>query len=203
MAFLLRKVYATVSCNLAWRYVPMHSERGVMSDKKLYLLEKVFLFTLVLGVVVFGLISFFSGNSVWLVFSVICGIFIVPILLGFIGALIPVKVTKSWGTFCEKASYFLTSMSVILIGSCVLVAGFGVICFQLYQFLRLGEWQSISVIDSLAYFEVQWALRPTDWIGVWEILKKVPVSISLIASSFLFFSGYDNIKPRNITNCSS
>ncbi len=61
----------------------------------------------------------------------------------------------------------------------------GIWGYQIYQYLKIGEWVRISVITVLRYNEVSWAWYPTEWIGVHKILDNIPVSIASCAIGIL------------------
>ena len=59
---------------------------------------------------------------------------------------------------------------------CVLMsAGFGILSalgvlgYQIYWYLRLGEWYTLSIISGLRRLHVQWAFHPNEWFGVYKI----------------------------------
>lgn len=60
----------------------------------------------------------------------------------------------------------------------------GVVGWQVYGYLRFGFWQSISVIDALRWTGNQWAVAPTDWVGLYGVLELLPLSAGVA-----FFGG--------------
>jgi len=52
--------------------------------------------------------------------------------------------------------------------------------YQLFQWLRHGDWKSISVITGLRWLESSWAVYPREWLGVHKLLDFIPLSIALI-----------------------
>jgi hypothetical protein len=66
------------------------------------------------------------------------------------------------------------------------IVGFGLILcavclfgWQAYAYLRTSFWNPISVITMLEVMKVVWALHPNDWLGLYKILKEIPLSITL------------------------
>jgi len=60
------------------------------------------------------------------------------------------------------------------------------ILYQVYLYLRYGQWQSYSAIDGLIYVSPAWGRRPDDWVGVWEMLSSTPLSLAFLILAFLF-----------------
>ena len=55
----------------------------------------------------------------------------------------------------------------------------GVFGYQVYGYLRVGEWHSFSVITGLRWLGYQWASQPHKWIGVYKILNDFPLSFGI------------------------
>ncbi len=49
--------------------------------------------------------------------------------------------------------------------------------YQIYIFLLNGFWMSISVVTALSWLKVQWALAPSQWLGLHKILDFLPLSL--------------------------
>jgi hypothetical protein len=89
-------------------------------------------------------------------------------------------IEKPFGTvdnFFKTAFIFLFSVPAI-----------GIVAWQIYTYLKDGEWQSVSLITCLQYFNNTWATTPNDWQGLWNVLNMIPLSIMLlvIAATILF-----------------
>jgi hypothetical protein len=57
----------------------------------------------------------------------------------------------------------------------------GIFIWQIYEYLRSGEWRPVSVITALRWCNIEWSNFPAQWIGVHKILDQVPLSfVSLI-----------------------
>jgi hypothetical protein len=61
----------------------------------------------------------------------------------------------------------------------LLLGGLGVLGWQVYEYLRLGVWTPISIITALEWMQVQWAYSPNDWVGLHNILEKMPLSMAM------------------------
>lgn len=63
------------------------------------------------------------------------------------------------------------------------VAGFissiGLILWQIFIYLRLGEWQPYTVITAMRYFNIEWASNPQSWFGIYKILNNFSLSAAL------------------------
>ena len=64
------------------------------------------------------------------------------------------------------------------------IVGFGLmlcaVCllgWQSYEYLRYNIWIPISVMTMLEWMKVGWALNPTDWLGLYNLLIKIPLSL--------------------------
>jgi hypothetical protein len=69
-----------------------------------------------------------------------------------------------------------------LAGVASIVGGFGLFCYQIYLWLRWGDWASYSLLSPLSYFEYlqPWVYYPSEWVGINKILEKTPLSLFLI-----------------------
>ncbi len=72
----------------------------------------------------------------------------------------------------------------VLMGTRVSVcAGIGEAAYQVYLYLKHGEWTALSVIDGLLYLLREnppiWLLYPHDWVGVHKLLDKTPLALGL------------------------
>lgn len=63
-----------------------------------------------------------------------------------------------------------------------LLAGIGLLGWQIFTWLYSGTWVSVSLLDVLAWGdpENEWVRNPTDWIGLWKLLAAVPLSLIAI-----------------------
>jgi hypothetical protein len=71
-----------------------------------------------------------------------------------------------------------------IVGISLMLCGFLVLGWQVYEYLRYSFWMPISVITGLSWIKLEWALNPTDWIGVFNILSNIPLSLALVVVGF-------------------
>lgn len=64
------------------------------------------------------------------------------------------------------------------------LSGSWVVGKQCYTYLRYGVWESRSVIDLMRFFGSNWAASPDDWIGLYNVLEWMPMSIALVLAGF-------------------
>jgi len=60
-----------------------------------------------------------------------------------------------------------------------LFAPIGIIGWQALGWLKTGEWQPISLTAGLASFGVQWAAAPHSWLGIYNVLKHIPLTVAV------------------------
>jgi hypothetical protein len=65
----------------------------------------------------------------------------------------------------------ISGVVLMLIGVCVLG-------WQAYEYLRYSFWTPVSVITMLEVTKVGWALYPTEWLGLYNILNAIPLSLA-------------------------
>jgi hypothetical protein len=73
---------------------------------------------------------------------------------------------------------FIAAMALILGG----VAVFG---WQVYAYLRHNIWTPVSVIVALQWMEIRWAINPSDWFGLYNILVKMPLSLTMMVMGWM------------------
>jgi len=74
----------------------------------------------------------------------------------------------------------------------LIFVGVGTVGWQVYEYLRYSIWNPVSVIDALQWMKIQWALNPTDWIGLYNMLKMVPMSLTLIVIGWIVVMSEQN-----------
>lgn len=74
----------------------------------------------------------------------------------------------------------------------LIFGGLGVVGWQVYEFLRNNSWNPVSVVTALQWMKIQWALNPTDWIGLYNILQMVPLSLMMIVSGWMVVMSEQN-----------
>ncbi|MGD2141395.1 MAG: hypothetical protein PVH25_13430 [Burkholderiales bacterium] len=60
-----------------------------------------------------------------------------------------------------------------------LFGAFGIIGWQMLGWLRTGEWHTLTLTMGLATFGVKWAASPRSWIGIYNMLEHVPLSVAV------------------------
>jgi hypothetical protein len=65
------------------------------------------------------------------------------------------------------------------------VSGFCLLGWQVYEYLRYNYWPPVSVITALEWMKISWALNPSDWIGIYNILSKTALSLAMFVIGFL------------------
>ena len=74
-------------------------------------------------------------------------------------------------------------------GASVIISLF-VVLYQIYLYLKHGEWVSLSVIDGLLYLfrknPPPWLIYPDDWIGVHRLLERTPLALGLFIFAILW-----------------
>ena len=77
---------------------------------------------------------------------------------------------------------------VILVGVLIVLAGVGVLCLQLYAYLKTGDWKSVSTL-SVASLQFSWLKSPQSWFGLHEIVSDMlgilPLSLALVLLGLL------------------
>jgi hypothetical protein len=71
-----------------------------------------------------------------------------------------------------------------LVGLALMFGSVCVLGWQVYEFLRFNFWTPVSVITALEWMKVGWAINPNDWIGLYNILIKTPLSLIMFVLGF-------------------
>jgi hypothetical protein len=76
---------------------------------------------------------------------------------------------------------------VKIIGVIIILAGIGIVGFQIFIYLKNGEWIELPLLYLVTYGPnefVSWLYNPTSWLGLHKIiygaLKLIPLSLCLI-----------------------
>lgn len=88
----------------------------------------------------------------------------------------------------EKAIYLFAF--VVFLGG--FLGGPALFIYQVYFYLRFGEWSSFSLISVLSELDSRpghWALNPESWVGLHYILDFIPLSLVLFFTG-AFLGGY-------------
>jgi hypothetical protein len=130
----------------------------------------------------------FTSESLFAIIFIILAVFLMPMLISFISALLgEIRVQKIKSSFQDFITMF-GKFLMISVSTTLLFSGIGTICYQFYLYLKAGEWTSYSVIYAFNKLGSTWAKSPNDWVGFWEILEFLPISLVLIVCSFLILS---------------
>jgi hypothetical protein len=93
--------------------------------------------------------------------------------------------------FSKTVNFFV---GVFQVSSCVLFglmfnAGFFVVAYQAYKYLRYGVWPEFALAYLVQYgpdWFTSWVYSPTSWLGLHELTVKaltaIPLSISLMVT---------------------
>ena len=87
----------------------------------------------------------------------------------------------------------------------VLLAGLGVLGWQVFGWLSSGEWTSVSLLDFLRWGAGPktraWIENPTTWIGWWRVLNWTPVSgiLLLVGMVMLLELHIERWRKENLT----
>jgi hypothetical protein len=75
-----------------------------------------------------------------------------------------------------------TTLSIVGALGCIIGATV-IFAYQVFAFLKTGEWLPLSLISALSWAGVSWAASPTDWQGLHRLLNWAPLSLSLYFGS--------------------
>lgn len=68
----------------------------------------------------------------------------------------------------------------LLIGLGGILGCLAILGWQVFHYLRSGYWIAISVIDGLTRMGVEWAIYPTDWIGLHNMLGAINLGAAIM-----------------------
>ncbi len=71
---------------------------------------------------------------------------------------------------------------LVLIFLLGLFAAIGILGWQVYCYLRYGEWPALSMIALLQWLNIGWASSPRDWVGLRNLLDAIPLSMFALLS---------------------
>ena len=66
----------------------------------------------------------------------------------------------------------------------IFLSGIGIILWQILYYLKTGEWFSMSVVFLLQKIGFEWTSNPTDWIGIYNLLDRIPLSFACIMAGW-------------------
>ena len=95
---------------------------------------------------------------------------------------------RSWVNRLTYNLKRLLTLFVILIGVVIALAGFAVLCLQVFAYLKTGDWKSISTLSVVAPL-FSWLQTPQSWFGLHNIVRKMlailPLSLALVLIGWL------------------
>ena len=68
----------------------------------------------------------------------------------------------------------LISIFVLLLG------GYAILGWQIYEYLRFDTWPAVSVLTALKLMGISWATNPMDWAGLHRILNAISLPLMMI-----------------------
>jgi hypothetical protein len=71
-----------------------------------------------------------------------------------------------------------------IVGLALMIGSVCLLGWQVYEYLRYNIWTSVSVITALGWINVGWAFNPTDWLGLYNILIKMPLCLIMFVLGF-------------------
>lgn len=75
-----------------------------------------------------------------------------------------------------------------MIGVLIALAGFGVLCLQIFGYMKTGDWKSVSTL-SVASLQFSWLKNPQSWFGLHDIVSNLlgilPLSLALVMLGWL------------------
>ena len=139
-----------------------------------------------LGVVLIGwnlvsviMVLLLGTDSIWVVSFIFSMFLASPVYVGLFPILIGedriLNLKHRTGEISQKATTIFFIATIAL--------GIFLFAKQIYIYLRTGIWSPLSIIDGLRYLGFKWASYPTDWKGIWDILQKFPLPLTLVAIS--------------------
>ena len=101
---------------------------------------------------------------------------------------------------CEFA-LLIVSLLVLLGG---ILGGFGLIIFQIFNYLKVGIWEPYSLLNAISKINEKsqhWVESPTDWVGLHSIFSRIPLSLCSVLVGLLLgmylFKSLEEFKKEN------
>ncbi len=66
-----------------------------------------------------------------------------------------------------------------------LLGGLGIIGWQVYSYLRSGEWIGVSIITGLQNIDMEWAHNPGSWVGLYQVLDLINLGVAVWISGLI------------------
>lgn len=141
-----------------------------------------------------------SGWLRWLlkISFIVVLIGLIPTLLRDADPIFPFGIAALDLAFITALCFLLSGFAVVVMlmigiplirygGDLVMLLGIGLFGYQVYRFVRFGDWQSFSLRDLTEVLLLTWNLdKPTGWVQLKEILASIlaqtPLSLFLIVA---------------------
>lgn len=88
------------------------------------------------------------------------------------------KIKSNTTSEAERVVVILVSLALMISAPCIL-------SWQCWQYLKFGQWHSLSIITLLSHLDIAWANNPTSWFGLHKILNFFPLSLAALVSGIL------------------
>lgn len=108
-----------------------------------------------------------------------------PLIIGYIEDWVVVS-------FIVDSLNGVITLFYFLLGIVCMFGGVTIIAVQVYLYLKQGYWVSYSIIDGLIEIDPLWQIYPNDWVGLYEICKKIPLNFSLFVLGVYFYMFRDS-----------
>ena len=108
-----------------------------------------------------------------------------------------------WKRHRHRWPRFLETLSALFLLT-GLVAGIGLVGWQATTWFESGVWRAISVLAALKSLGIAWAHNPTAWIGFYNTLDFLPLSVTLavmgvvMAYVLWFFADHLKKTPKGV-----
>ena len=92
----------------------------------------------------------------------------------------------------------IMTIGIMSIASLFLASGMGLICYQIFLWIKNGVWSEFAIIEVFNFlFEntiaAQWLINPESWFGLQKmmewLLQNIPLSAALIVPSIIVLAG--------------
>jgi len=148
-----------------------------------------------------------TNDKTYLSPFILLSFFVVPMSWGVLESLLSDDLKKRLGSVMSVNAKIISRIfqqtTIIIFGILSLasfLAGASILVYQVYMYLKGGDWLSFSIISMLNYFGSGWSSNPSNWIGLWKALDKVPLTIFSVVLGALFLIIFDRLKTEALLN---
>ena len=113
------------------------------------------------------------------------------------------KISKELLFFISKLTpvdifFGSVAIGIMCIASLFLATGMGLICYQIFLWVKNGVWSEFAIIEVFNFlfentFAAQWLINPDSWFGLQKIMEwllhNIPLSVALIVPSIIVLAG--------------